>query len=46
MFSKLLLIVDVHTKFEVSNFRLFGDDITDTNIKNLGAVRHLEFDRK
>jgi len=45
MFSKVLLIVDVHTKFEVSDFSLSGDT-RDTNIKNLGAVRHPEFDRK
>jgi len=45
MFSKLLLIVDVHTTFEVSNFSLSGD-IRDINIKKLDAVCHLEFDRK
>jgi len=45
MFSKLLLITDVSIKIEMSIFSLSGD-IKDTNIKDLGAVRHLEFDRK
>jgi len=47
MFSQLLLIVDVRTKFEVSIFSLLGN-IKYTNIKDLGAVSIglLEFDRK
>jgi len=45
MFSKLLIIVDACTKFEVSSFSL-SEDIRNTNIKNLGAVRHLVFHSK
>jgi len=45
MFSNLLLIVDVHIKFEVSSVSLSGY-IRDTNILEFGTVYHLEIDQK